>query len=246
MLTTAAGITGCNTPDTGSSSSSTADDQKRTTASAEPEKTPITFTSDPSGATLSIGVRSYGPTPTTVELPVGVESKYTLTPEEPYEDFKLYKPFTGTVTPSAGGAEISVWIDRTTADEQEQQQAAAAAERERVAQERCRQQAANAKLVLENWSWHKSYGHAIAEGLITNISGAPMDNIQAVVTFYTADGSFISSDTALIDYRPLLAGQSSPLTVYATLNPAMTSARLEFKEFFGGTIRSIERSAMDC
>lgn len=215
-------------------------------AGTTPVTTAVTFTSDPSGVILKSGQHTYGPTPITIQLPSGVEFIYTLTPEEPYEDYNLYKPFAGRFTPSSESAEVSVWIDRTTAADQERQRQFAAEERERLAQERCARQTASAKLAVENWSWHRSFGYAIAEGLVTNITGISISNIEAVVTFYSEDNAFISSGTALIDYQPLLAGQSSPFTVYTTLNPAMSHARLEFKEFFGGTISTIERSSADC
>jgi len=92
------------------------------------------------------------------------------------------------------------------------------------------------KLEVTNWTWHREYGYAIVEGEVRNISGASMDNVTAVASFYGADQSFVSSDDALIDYRPLLAGQSSPFKVMATWNPAMKSANIDFREFGGRAI----------
>ena len=63
-----------------------------------------------------------------------------------------------------------------------------------------------------------------------------MENIEVVVNHYDENEVPISSDSALIDYDPILAGQQSPWSVICRDNPAITKWRVEFKEFFGGTI----------
>jgi hypothetical protein len=87
----------------------------------------------------------------------------------------------------------------------------------------------------------KSYGFITYEGLVTNNTSGSLENIEAVALYYTADGTFVTSDSALIDYDPLLSGQSSPFSVISTDNPAITRCRVEFKEFFGGTIPHYNR-----
>jgi len=91
-------------------------------------------------------------------------------------------------------------------------------------------------LLLMGWSWRHEHGYAITEGQVKNISSQSLDNIEAIVEFYTKDGKFITSDSSLIEYRPLLSGQTSPFKVYATWNPAMKSAKIDFKFLFGGSI----------
>ncbi len=92
------------------------------------------------------------------------------------------------------------------------------------------------QLLLIDWSWKQSHGYAIAEGQVKNISTVPLDNVKAFAEFYTADRKFITSDSSLIEYRPLLPGQISPFKVYASWNPAMSSALVDFKTFSGGPI----------
>jgi hypothetical protein len=91
-------------------------------------------------------------------------------------------------------------------------------------------------LELVSWNITREYGYATAEGLVTNISDKRLENIQAVVTFKTKDGEFIKSDTGMVEYNPLLPGQTSPFRVMTTYNPAMSGADLQFKKMFGGTI----------
>ena len=91
-------------------------------------------------------------------------------------------------------------------------------------------------LELVQYTWHVEYGYAILEGQVRNISPQPLKNVTAVASFYDADGGFITSSDALIDYNPVLPGQRSPFKVMATKNPAMHKAGVEFKELLGGTI----------
>jgi len=88
-------------------------------------------------------------------------------------------------------------------------------------------------LELQSWTWGEQYSHAIAEGQVKNISIASLKNVQAQVSFFTADQTFISSADALLEFNPVLPGQSSPFKVIATWNPAMKKASVTFKTIFG-------------
>ena len=74
------------------------------------------------------------------------------------------------------------------------------------------------------------------EGFVENISGEPLENINVVILWYDDAGTPISSDLGLISYNPILPGQQSPWAIMREHNPAITTFRIEFKEFFGGTI----------
>ena len=66
----------------------------------------------------------------------------------------------------------------------------------------------------------------IAEGQVNNISNRNLENIQAVVSFFTSDGTFITTGDALIEYNPILPGQTIPFKVMKRFNPAMDTARI--------------------
>lgn len=105
----------------------------------------ITITSDPLGAKVSVSDRVVGPTPVTVQVDAGSSYSYRIIADEPYADYKLYKPFAGTLHVTKDTA-ISVWIDRTTAEEQAVARQAAedkrrAAEESRRAEEQARKEA---------------------------------------------------------------------------------------------------------
>jgi hypothetical protein len=87
----------------------------------------------------------------------------------------------------------------------------------------------------------ESGGYYIVEGQVQNISGNNLKDIEAVASWYAADGTFITSDSAIIEYNPLLPGQTSPFRTMSTANPAMAKYTVEFKSLFGPTIGTVDR-----
>lgn len=72
-----------------------------------------------------------------------------------------------------------------------------------------------------------------------NLSNQAIDDVRAVVTWYAADGTFITSDSAFVEFRPIPARQVSPFEVLVRTNPAVASrCEAEFGFFAGGKIPS--------
>ena len=46
----------------------------------------------------------------------------------------------------------------------------------------------------------------------------------------------MKADTALVEYNPLMPGQTTPFKVMSTYNPVMKKCTIAFKEMFGGTL----------
>lgn len=92
------------------------------------------------------------------------------------------------------------------------------------------------QLELITYNWHTEHGYAILEGQVKNISSQSLKSVIALASFYDANSGFIASSDALIDYNPILPGQTSPFKVMKTENPAMEKARVEFKYLMGATI----------
>lgn len=83
------------------------------------------------------------------------------------------------------------------------------------------------------------YGYAIVSGQVKNISDTSLENVEVVAVALTEDGTQITSDSALIEYNPILPGQTSPFKAHMTYNPAMAKCGvLSFKELMGGTIQT--------
>ena len=101
---------------------------------------------------------------------------------------------------------------------------------------------ANKLALLSARGYESEYGgYHYVEGQVQNISSTSLENVAAVATWYDKDGTFIKSDEALIDYNPILPGQTSPFKTISSGNPAMTRYTIEFKELLGGTIPMEDR-----
>jgi hypothetical protein len=75
------------------------------------------------------------------------------------------------------------------------------------------------------------------EGQVKNVSGRPLRNVEAVVTWYDGDSRFVTADSALIEYNPILADQTSPFRVLTRSNPALRNYSVAFKELGGAGLR---------
>ena len=84
-------------------------------------------------------------------------------------------------------------------------------------------------LIIVDWHWQKEYDFAISEGVVRNNTDRALVRVQAVVTFKTANGGFITSDWTYLQLTTLLPGQESPFKIYTTWNPAMETAFLSFQ-----------------
>lgn len=93
------------------------------------------------------------------------------------------------------------------------------------------------KLQLLSWSNYTEYGYIHVVGEVKNISNSKLEHVTAVVTFRTEDGTLVKTDDALIDYDPLMPGQTSPFKVLSTENPAIKKLSLGFKHLLGGEIK---------
>jgi hypothetical protein len=83
-------------------------------------------------------------------------------------------------------------------------------------------------------------GYMEVSGEVKNLTSEPLRNVHAVVTWYTEKGDFIASDTALIEYNPLMPGQTSPYKTMSRRNPVMEKFRVDFKTM-SGALFSLKR-----
>ncbi len=75
-----------------------------------------------------------------------------------------------------------------------------------------------------------------------NSTSQPLENVKAVGTFRTTDGTFVKSEDALIKFNPLLPGQVSPFKVGGTDNPAIKKCEVSFKTIWGKTVDFVDKS----
>jgi hypothetical protein len=131
--------------------------------------------------------------------------------------------------------------ERRLADEKRRAEEEARRAEARRAQERV----SSAQLVLYDWSWSSEHGYVTVEGQVGNISGRKLQNVEALAQFYTADKTFITSDTALIEYNPLMPGQVSPFKVMLPHNPMMQTASISFKIMWGDALDYVKKDEYD-
>ena len=116
---------------------------------------------------------------------------------------------------------------------------------DRLQNERRRRQAEarrpQPQLALLSARGYAEHGFHHVEGRVENVSGASLKNVTAVVTWYTAEDQFITTHDAIIDYNPVLPGQTSPFDTLGSTNPAMSRYKVQFKELLGGTLRTEDR-----
>ena len=94
----------------------------------------------------------------------------------------------------------------------------------------------NAQLKLLDWHWKEEYDFAIVEGQVQNITARPLRNVEAVAVFKSENGELITSTSSLIEYNPIMPGQTSPFKVMVGYNPRMKNAGLDFKFLMGVSI----------
>ena len=87
--------------------------------------------------------------------------------------------------------------------------------------------------LLSSRGYKSDGGYFIVEGQIRNESDRSIPALMAVATWYDAKGGFITSDTALIEFDPLLPGQTSPFKTMSRGNPEMSRFGLAFKTIAG-------------
>jgi len=82
----------------------------------------------------------------------------------------------------------------------------------------------------------ESGGYYYVEGQVKNITNQPIDRLRVVATWFTKEGTFITTDQAMIDYDPLMPGQTSPFKTITRGNPQMSKFSIEFARLGGGTV----------
>jgi hypothetical protein len=95
---------------------------------------------------------------------------------------------------------------------------------------------ARPKLSLLNYRESVSAGgrYKVIDGQVQNVSGEPIQSLAVVVTWYTADNKLMTTDSALVEFNPLMPDQKSPFKSMTRANPEMKSYTVEFKSLRGG------------
>ncbi len=82
------------------------------------------------------------------------------------------------------------------------------------------------------------YTYEVWEGEVRNVSDERLDSVMAVVRFQDEAGTFVTSESAMIEYQPLMPGQTSPFKVATTNNPRIRHFTIGSKQMFGGELKA--------
>jgi hypothetical protein len=92
------------------------------------------------------------------------------------------------------------------------------------------------QLEMQSWRCSKEAGYVRVNGEVRNISGEPLEDVEVVGSFNAADGTLVKSGSALIDFNPLLPGQSSAFEARAEDDPEVSDCNVTFRKLGGGEI----------
>lgn len=99
---------------------------------------------------------------------------------------------------------------------------------------------AKVEIKLNSYNCSRAHGYMKVEGEVTNISNSPIKGLAAVASHYSSDGTFVRSDTGMIEYNPLMPGQTSPFRAMGKDNPMTSKCKVEFKRILGGKVEFLQ------
>ena len=73
-------------------------------------------------------------------------------------------------------------------------------------------------------------------GRVRNTTDRPIASVMAVGTFSTSGGALVKVESALLEYDPIMPGQTSPFRVIGTDNPEISNCEIGFRNLFGPAI----------
>lgn len=85
--------------------------------------------------------------------------------------------------------------------------------------------------LLSSRGYKSSISHMNVEGQVRNITDKSLKSIQVVVQWFDKNGNFVTSDEALIEYNPILPGQTSPFEVLSSYNQKWQNFQFLLKNF---------------
>ena len=96
--------------------------------------------------------------------------------------------------------------------------------------------------ILSSRGYKSSDSYFSVEGQVKNVGSEPLKNVAVVATWFDDHGTFIKTNSALIDTDTILPGQTSPFKTLSRSNPDMSKFSVEFKRLVGGTIRTEDKT----
>lgn len=93
-----------------------------------------------------------------------------------------------------------------------------------------------ADLEILSWRCYSEHGYMHTVGQVRNTSGRSLENVMVIGQYFANSGDFIKKADALIDFNPLLSGQTSSFEALTTHNPEIKKCNLTFKQMGRGEL----------
>lgn len=90
-------------------------------------------------------------------------------------------------------------------------------------------------LEVLSWRCDTEYGYSFVKGEVKNISDKKLGNVSVLGTFRSETGELITTAEALLDYNPIMPGQTSPFKAGTPTNPLIKNCGVSFKNLIFGT-----------
>jgi|SRR5919106_147245 hypothetical protein len=92
------------------------------------------------------------------------------------------------------------------------------------------------RLHLLSFDCAVEHGYTYVRGEVKNLSSTPIEDLRIIGELRQADGTLVKTATAMVEYDPLMPGQSSPFEALTPHNPLATKCQPAFKTFWGPQI----------
>ncbi len=98
-----------------------------------------------------------------------------------------------------------------------------------------------APLEVKSWHCDREHDYVFVRGEVKNVTANKLENVVAVGEFRTKGGDLVKSEDALLEYNPIMPGQTSPFSAGGTDNPQISTCHVAFKHLFGGEIPFVDK-----
>jgi len=99
--------------------------------------------------------------------------------------------------------------------------------------------ASEPQLEVLSWKCDTEHSYIFVRGEVKNISSKKLKNVVAVGEFRNKAGELVKTEDALLEYNPIMPGQTSPFKAGGTSNPQIENCNISFKYLFGTPVAYI-------
>lgn len=96
------------------------------------------------------------------------------------------------------------------------------------------------ELKIKSWRCDIEENYTYVRGEVKNLTDQKIEHVLAVATYKNKAGELVKSDDALVEFDPLMPGQTSPFEVITRNNPEITNCELNFATMRGRQLIAVK------